>query len=107
MAGVKDSSELTRRPHTKLAERAQWAHRFFQSGLSQREFATQHRLRLSTLQRWLRQHPAVTAPPAFAEVTLPAWTPRWAAEVVRTDGTVGRLAHDAPAAWLQPLWPSC
>jgi len=107
MAGVKDSSDLTRRPHTKPAERARWAQRFFQSGLSPREFATRHRLRLSTLQRWVRQHPAATAPPAFAEVRLPAFAPRWAAEVVRADGTVGRLAHDAPAAWLQHLWPSC
>ena len=107
MAGVKDSSDLTRRPHTKPAERAQWAQQFFQSGLSQREFAAQHRLRLSTLQRWLRQHPAPTAPPVFAEVTLPVRAARWAAEVVRVDGTVWRLAHDAPATWLQHLWPAC
>lgn len=107
MVGVKDLSAGLRRPYTKPAERARWAQEFFQSGLSLREFAARHRLRFSTLQRWVRPPPGVPPPPAFAEVTLPALAPRWAAEVVRADGTVWRLAHDAPAAWLQHLWPAC
>jgi hypothetical protein len=107
MAGMKHSSVSSRRARSNPAQRAEWAQRFFQSGVSPREFATRHGLRLATLQRWLKLNPPATPPPAFAELKWPALPPRWAAEVVRADGTVLRLAHDAPAAWLQHLWPTC
>lgn len=107
MAGMKNSSVSSRRARSNPAERAQWVQRFCHSGLSQREFVTRHGLRLATLQRWLKLNPPATPPPAFAELKLPALPPRGAAEVVRADGTVLRLAHDAPAAWRQHLLPTC
>ena len=93
--------------HSSPAERVQWAQRFYQSGLSQREFAAQHRLRLSTLQRWLRQNPLRSPAPSFAEIKLPRVTSRWALEVIRSDGTVVRVAHDASPALLQNLLAAC
>jgi len=104
---MKHGSVSVRRPRSNSTERAQWAQRFYQSGLSQREFALRHQFRLSTLQRWLAQNPAATAPTAFAEVKLPGQPQPWAAEVVRTDGTVLRLAHDAPSALLELLLRPC
>jgi hypothetical protein len=104
---MKHVSVSPRRPRSNSAERAQWAQRFYESGLSQREFALRHQLRLSTLQRWLAQNPPASSPPAFAEVKLAGLPPRWAAEVVRADGTVLRLAHDAPSALLELFFCSC
>jgi hypothetical protein len=107
MAGMKYSSVSARRPRSSAAERAQWARRFHQSGLTQRDFASQEGLRLSTLQRWVRQAPLASAPPAFAELKFPAPSPRWVGEVVRPDGTVVRLASDAPPTWLASCLPPC
>jgi len=84
LAGGVTSGILTGMKHSSPAERVQWAQRFYQSGLSQREFAAQHRLRLSTLQRWLRlrQNPLPSPAPSFAEIKLPRVTSRWALEVI-------------------------
>jgi transposase-like protein len=46
-----------RRAKTKAAERNHWAQRYYESGLTQREFGAQHGLQLSTLQRWVAQNP--------------------------------------------------
>jgi hypothetical protein len=102
---MKHSMVCSRRPRSNAAERAQWVQQFSRSGLSQREFAARHRLRLSTLQRWVKQNVQRPAPPAFTELKFPPLSPRWAAEVVRPDGSVLRLAHDAPATLLQHLLP--
>lgn len=55
---------------SKPADKPQWlriAEQFEHSGLTQKEFAQQHELRLSTLQSWIyrrrRQAPAQPAPP--------------------------------------------
>ena len=93
--------------HSSPAERAQWTHRFYQSGLSRPEFAARHRLRLSTLQRWLRQNSVPSSAPSFAEIKLPQVTSRWALEVIRSDGTVVRVAHDASPALVQNLLGAC
>ena len=86
-------------------ERAQWVRQYLQSGLTQREFAVQHGLRLSTLQRWLAQNSHLASAPRFAELKLPALpSPApWAAEVVRVDGATLRLAHDVAPALLRQL----
>lgn len=99
------SVSARRRPRSSAAERAQWAQRYFQSGLTQREFALQHGLRLSTLQRWVVQQAGCTSTPAFAELKLPALpgAGSWAAEVVRADGATLRLAHDVTPALLRQL----
>ena len=67
---------------------ARWSWRFSQSGLTQREFARCHGLRLSTLQRWVRRNPVIPPVPAFTEFKFPALSPRWAAGLVRADGTI-------------------
>ena len=89
--------------------------RFLQSGLSTREFALEHELGLSTLQRWVRQHgarpsrwtPAPVA--AFTELKLPslAVAPRWVAELVRPNGRTLRLAPEAPAGLVGQLLRVC
>src|SRR4026209_2550151 len=98
MAGVK---------HASISERTAWARRFYQSGASQLGFARRHGLVLSTLRRWLRQNPAPAPAPGFTEVKLPGISSRWAAEVVRVDGAVVRLAHDVPVHLLQEILPRC
>jgi transposase len=92
------------RARTTPAERTTWVRRFERSGLSQREFAARHHLGLSTLQKWIAQcsrlATASAAPRMWQELKLPA-TPtsaRWAVERVRPDGTILRVAHDAPVA---------
>src|SRR5215208_5275076 len=101
MDGMKDALILPRRRRSNAAERDHWVQRFAQSGLCRREFAGQHGLRLSTLQRWLGK--AKAKAPVFAEVKLPGLTTRWAAEVVEPGGRVLRLAHDVPTALLKEL----
>ena len=92
---------------SNAAQRVGWVKRFGQSGLTQREFAKRHQIGLSTLARWLAQHRAQAGNGVFTEVKLPSGSGRWAAEIVRRDGTVLRLAHDAPALLLEQLLPVC
>jgi hypothetical protein len=111
MAAMNDSSGGPRRPRSNSAQRAQWARRFFESGISPHDFARQHGLGLSTLQRWLKENPDTPVPLGFAQVTLPS-APQpghrdWAAEVVRADGSVLRLAHGVAPALLRQLLRAC
>mgnify|MGYP001329986659 FL=1 len=102
------ASASMRRRRSTAAERAQWVRRLNQSGLSARQFAQLHRLKLSTLQRWVREHPAAAPAPAFAEVLLPDRAGGgWAAELLRPDGARLRLAAHAPAPWFDALLRSC
>jgi transposase-like protein len=99
-----------RRPPSTPEQRAKWVRRYQRSGLSQREFAEQHDLGLFTLRKWIAQN--ALQPPGGSEGRavwqelkldgLPSAT-RWAAEVVRADGLVVRVAPDAPAALLAEL----
>ncbi len=107
IAGVKHRSVSLRRSHSSPEERQQWVERFYNSNLSQREFAVRHGIGLSTLQRWVSQSSGAHTVPAFAEVKLPQGSPRWAAELVHSDGTVLRLAHDVPTALLEQLLLTC
>lgn len=103
-----------RRPKATLEEKADWAKRFAESGLKQREFCRQHGLVLTTLQRWLARaqgHPwrGTGTKAAFVEVkTSPmVGTPRWAAELCGCHGRVLRVAHDVPTELLQQLLGAC
>ena len=95
------------RRHSTAEERAAWLREYERAGLSQVEFAEQHRLGLSTLRRWIAQSrnaadsPA-EAPPAWHEVKLPSTVApmRWAAELVRPDGWIVRVAPEASPAWV-------
>src|SRR5271166_541745 len=103
-------SLLRRRPHSTPEQRGKWVHRYERSGLSQRDFAERHRLGLSTLRKWIAQGERLAAPAwkdktVWRELKLDGMpgTARWAAEVVRPDGFVVRLAHDTPASLLEEL----
>ena len=107
-----------RRQRLSRPQREQWVAQYLQSDLSQREFALAHDLGVSTLQRWVAQsqgqarvgEPKLSPPqadPVFVEIKGPPASPRWAAEVVRPNGSILRLAHDAPGTLLQSLLAAC
>jgi hypothetical protein len=107
-----------RRPRASAAEIADWAKRFAQSGLGQREFCQEHGLVLVTLQRWLERAqrngpPATQAAAAFTEIkwTAPVGAPgssqHWAVEVCRPSGSTLRLAYDVPPTLLEQLLRLC
>ena len=68
--------------------------RFHRSQLTQRDFATRHRIGYSTLSKWLRlERDAVPAKVKFQEVRLPNPNPRWPIEVVSPQGWIVRLQN--------------
>ena len=84
--------------------------RYEQSGLSQREFAERHHLGLFNLRNWIAQDASQAlsgrnGKPVWQELKLDGLpgAARWAAEVVRPDGLVVRVAHDTPVALLEAL----
>lgn len=99
-----------RRPRSTPDQRAKWVRRYERSCLSQREFAERHHLGLFTLRKWIGQEASQAlsgrnGKPVWQELKLdglPGAT-RWAAEVVRPDGLVVRVAHDTPVALLEEL----
>jgi hypothetical protein len=108
-----------RRPRASEQEKAQWAERYYQPGLTQKQFAHQRGIADSTLQRWVAENPrpgqAVAIQreagllPAFAELKLPVspTMPDWAAELCRPNGVILRAATDLPAALLEQLLAVC
>ena len=105
-----------------LEQKDHWVLTCLNSNLSQREFAERNQLCLSALQRWLAARrgkvanaksfsgaikAAQSSIPAFVEVKAPAPSRSWAAEVVRRDGAIVRLAHDSPATLIQQLLSCC
>jgi hypothetical protein len=108
-----------RRPRASQQEKAEWAERYYQSGLAQKQFAEQEGIADSTLQRWVAENPrpgqAVAIPreagllPAFAEFKLlgSPIASDWAAELCRPNGVVLRVAADLPAALLEQLLAVC
>jgi transposase-like protein len=93
------------------AERAAWIARYRSSGLTQRRFAQQHGLALSTLQQWLyrQQHQSSPKIPvtAFHEIPIaplvPAISTAWAMEVVTSKGVTLRLREALSARELARL----
>jgi len=108
---MKDSySSVRRRAHSTPEARAQWVRRYERSGLLQREFAERHGLGLSTLRKWITQAGSQVlagehGKRVWQELKLEGvlGATRWAAEVVRPDGFVVRVAQDAPSALLEVL----
>ena len=87
------------RRYSTVAERRQMAERFEKSGRTQKDFAAEHRLTLSTLTRWLRetrgcpgqdQRPANGTGVQFHSLAFPA-AAAWAAEVQLPNGATVRL----------------
>ena len=71
---------------------------FEKSGLTQKDFAAERQMTLSTLTRWLRhgrgnREKAKSADVQFHSLALPSMT-GWAAEVQRSDGSIIRLQAD-------------
>ena len=66
MGGVNHRTASSNRfPQTTCEQRAHWILRYHQSGLTQRAFASEHGIGLSTLGRWLRDSvPTAVEPPA-------------------------------------------
>jgi hypothetical protein len=118
-----------RRPKATREEIAEWAKRFAESGLGQREFCRHHSLTLMTLQRWLARAESygvggvivpkpegglvVPKPAQFTEIKLTAPVRaaenscRWAAELCRPNGCTVRVAHDVPTSLLEQLLRIC
>jgi len=100
-------------------EKAQWAKRFIESGLSFRKFSAQYGLPRMSLWRWVSQSKESSghepgsrggfARAAFTEIKLPAPVAcsNWAAELSLPNGIILRVAPDAPAALLEQLLRVC
>jgi transposase-like protein len=87
------------RRYSTVAERRQMAELFDKSGMTQKDFAAEHRLTLSTLTRWLRatrggrgndQQQANTAGVQFHSLAFPA-AAAWTAEVQLPNGATVRF----------------
>jgi len=85
-------------------QRRRFLARFHQSQLTQREFAAQHAIGMSTLSKWLRlERKAPTPQVKFQEVRLPNPTSRWPVEVVSPQGWIVRLQEGADVKFLPEL----
>lgn len=107
---------------TTKEEKAEWARRFFESGLSIRKFSAQYALPRMSLWRWVDKSREPAKPealdlasgalPAFTEIKLPAPVERsngshWAAELSWPNGRVLRLSKEVPSAMLEELLRVC
>ena len=78
--------------------------RFHESKLTQRDFANQHGVGLSTLVKWLRvERDAVPTKVKFQEVRLPNPTARFPVEVVSPQGWIVRLQNGSDVQILPQL----
>jgi hypothetical protein len=78
--------------------------KFHQSQLTQREFATQHAIGMSTLSKWLRLEREAPAPKVkFQEVRLPNPASRWPVEVVSPQGWIVRFQNGSDVQMLTSL----
>jgi len=78
--------------------------RFHQSQLTQREFANQHAIGMSTLSKWLRLERDAPPPKVkFQEVRLPNPASRWPIEVVSPQGWIVRLQNGSDVQMLPSL----
>jgi len=78
--------------------------KFHQSQLTQREFATQHAIGMSTLSKWLRLERDTPAPKVkFQEVRMPNPAARWPFEVVSPQGWTVRLQNGSDVKSLPEL----
>jgi transposase-like protein len=100
-----DSSKTgTGRRRRTSKQRQRLLARFHQSQLTQREFATQHGIGMSTLSKWLRLERDATPPKVkFQEVRLPNPTSRWPVEVVSPQGWIVRLQNGSDVKSLPEL----
>jgi hypothetical protein len=94
----------TRRRHWTSKRRQRLLAKFHQCQLTQNEFAAQHNIGLSTLNRWLRlEREAVPTKVKFQEARIPAPTSRWPIEVVSPQGWIVRLQNGSDVQMLPEL----
>jgi len=92
-------------------EKAEWARRYIDSGLSLRQFSARHGMGRQSLWRWVnksRNKALMATPcagPSFTEIKLApmAEQERWVAELSMANGGVLRLGKDVPPEVLQQL----
>jgi hypothetical protein len=112
IAGGSTIPKRKRRPNATPQEKAEWARRFRESGLRQREFCQQHGLGMTTLQRWLLASGGTSpseSPLEFKEVKLtpPLTSVSWVAELCRPNGIILRVGPNLPSALLEQLLRVC
>jgi len=101
------SGRLAARPDT--VSPTIWVERYRSSGLTQREFAQSHRLKLSTLRYWLYHRPdsagVSRAGPRWQEIRVEGWppSPGWGAEMSLADGRTVRLGVELARELIGPL----
>jgi transposase-like protein len=98
-----------RRKRTNPAERAVWVQRFRLSRQTQRAFAQDHDIGLSTLQNWLRRQGETAAAPRFVEVPVnvqPSNRDPWEAEIVLPNSTTVRLRGERAGEWASRILES-
>jgi hypothetical protein len=99
-------------------QRAEWARRFCESGLSLRKFSAQHGLHWCALWRWVKTREKALekendfgpgAAIGFAEIQMavPSPPPDWVAEITFADGRVLRFSKDVPSSTLEQLLRVC
>jgi len=94
------------------AEKAEWARRFDQSGLSMTEFGARYGLRRASLCNWRVKYAEDICgqpEPDFMEVQLPAMQrePAWSVELAFGNGKVLRLNGEVPEGLVEQLLRVC
>ena len=98
------SKPVSVRRRKTAQQRQRLVTRFHKSQLTQRQFAAQHGIGLSTLSKWLRCEGKKSLPPVkFQEVSLPSPTPHLGVEVISPNGWVVRLHNCAELQTLPQL----
>ena len=107
---MRNHSIASRRPRWTPQERAQLVAAYQASGLTQREFAQQHGVKLGTFQQWVyrpRSPHRVTRrnKPAFQEISITEvpFLNGWAAELQLPRGVALRLNSHVSVEWVGAL----
>ena len=100
-----NSTKIGKGRHRRTSkQRQRLLARFHESQLTQRDFATQYGVGLSTLVKWLRlERDAVPTKVKFQEVRLPEPTSRWPVEMVSPQGWIVRLQNGSNVQHLSQL----
>jgi transposase-like protein len=117
-----DAASITETPARKsptlsASQKAEWVQKYLESGLSLREFSSQHGLGYMSLYRWVRKQRGVGKPQGkhppeaidFTELKWPVSTPGsdWAVELTLPNGTVLRMSKDTPPTLVDQLLRVC
>ena len=98
------SKSRSRRRRWSSEQRDQFLASFHESKMTQRDFASNNGVGLSTLVKWLRvEREAVPAKVKFQEVRLPNPASRWPVEVVSPQGWIVRLQNGSAVEMLPEL----